>query len=807
VADYKLIGKNYSTPDLIAKVTGRAKYAEDFRAEGMLFTKLLLSPMPHGRVRNLDTRAALAMPGVEAILTADDLPVVEAPGEQMLTNEPLYEGEPILAVAAVTEEAAADAIEQVRIDLEPLPFALDPLDSLRPGGANARLEGNTLAGRELKDVTWTNVDWSEVDRGTLPTDGEVTDEWEVGDVEAGFAAADHIIDETVFVQSMGHQPLETRTAMAYWQNGKCYLHVSTQSTARTHGPAARWINASPNDVVLIAEYCGGGFGSKASGSIQSGIPALLSKKAGKPVMMRINRQEENFIGRARPGKQMRVKIGFRADGRVTAMDLFVVQDGGPYGRSGDFLSMGDQASLMYQPLNMRVRGLSVYTNTPPRAAQRAPGGVQAVTAIAPLMNKVAADLGMDILDMIRVNAPSGQAIFGRPREGSQSNVSSAFVREAVDKGAEAFNWEAMKAKNGQRNGSKVTGIGVALSSYSAGTSGMDGLLTIRPDGKVYIQQGVGNLGTGSVFDTARAAMEALQTDWEQAEVVWGDTSKHIPWSSLQAGSMTTHAHTRANWAAGLDAKSKLQEIAARDLGGTPSSYDVADGRVFRRGNRSQGMTFARAAERAITLGGKYDGHEVPEDINDMTKAAGVALAGLGLMGIAKDNFETGGRNMSYAIGFAEVEVDLETGGVALKDYKVSSDAGTIVHPRTFAAQLHGGGIQGFGVARGQKWIYDRRWGLHVSKRFYSNRPPTMLDVPHEREMEWVAAGEPDPFTPLGARGIGEPSQGAGCGAVLCAVANALGKDGYFNRTPIMTDMILTKLNGLPEPHSRLATHT
>ena len=489
MADYKLIGKDYSTPDLVAKVTGRAKYAEDFRAEGMLFTKLLLSPMPHGRVRNLDTRAALAMPGVEAILTADDLPEVEAPGEQMLTNEPLYEGEPILAIAAVTEEAAADAIEQVRMDLEPLPFALDPLESLRPGGSNARLDGNTLAGRELRDVKWTNIDWSEVDRGTLPTDGEVTDEWEVGDVEAGFAAADHLIDETVFVQSMGHQPLETRTAMAYWQNGKCYLHLSTQSTARTHGPAARWIGGSPDDVVLIAEYCGGGFGSKAAGSIQSGIPALLSQKAGKPVMMRINRQEENFIGRARPGKQARIKIGYRADGRVTAMDLFVVQDGGPYGRSGDFLSMGDQASLMYQPLNMRVRGLSIYTNTPPRAAQRAPGGVQAVTAISPLMNKAANRLGMDILDMIRVNAPSGQAIFGRPRQGVQSNVSSAFVREAVDKGAEAFDWPAMKAKNGQRRGTKVTGVGVALSSYSAGTSGMDGLLTIRPDGKVYIQQG------------------------------------------------------------------------------------------------------------------------------------------------------------------------------------------------------------------------------------------------------------------------------------------------------------------------------
>ena len=126
MADYKLIGKEYSTPDLVAKVTGRAKYAEDFRAEGMLFTKLLLSPMPHCRVRSLDTSAAMAMPGVMAILTADDLPEVEAPGERMLTNEPHYEGEPILAIAATTEVEAADAIEKIKIDLEPLPFVVDP---------------------------------------------------------------------------------------------------------------------------------------------------------------------------------------------------------------------------------------------------------------------------------------------------------------------------------------------------------------------------------------------------------------------------------------------------------------------------------------------------------------------------------------------------------------------------------------------------------------------------------------------------------------------------------------------------------
>src|SRR5438067_13632055 len=139
--DQKLVGQNYTTPDLMAKVTGRAKYAEDYRADGMLFTKLLPSPMPHARVRRIDTRAALAIAGVKAILTADDLPDLKG-AERALTNEPLYQGEPILAVAAIDEATAAAAVERIVIDLEPLPFVVDPVESLRPAGANARLDGN-----------------------------------------------------------------------------------------------------------------------------------------------------------------------------------------------------------------------------------------------------------------------------------------------------------------------------------------------------------------------------------------------------------------------------------------------------------------------------------------------------------------------------------------------------------------------------------------------------------------------------------------------------------------------------------------
>ena len=371
MADYKLIGQNYTTPDLRAKVTGRAKYAEDFRAEGMVFMKLLLSPMPHARVRNIDARAALAMPGVEGILTADDLPEVDAPNEAGLTNEPLYEGEPILAIAAVDEQTASDAIERIHLDLEPLPFCLDPLDSLRPGGPDARLEGNTMRGRELATIKWTETEVAELAEGRLPMSGEYAAEWSVGDVEAGLAAADLVIDESIYHQSLGHQPLETRSCMAYWQNGKVYVHGSTQSTTRTVGSVARWAGVEPENVVLVAEFCGGGFGSKGAGAISMRFPILMSKKIGKPVMMRITRREENFIGRARPAVQARVKVGFRRDGRILAIDLFTIGDGGPYGRSGDHMSLANIASLAYQPVSMRGQGDSRLHQYP--AAQRSAG--------------------------------------------------------------------------------------------------------------------------------------------------------------------------------------------------------------------------------------------------------------------------------------------------------------------------------------------------------------------------------------------------------------------------------------------------
>jgi xanthine dehydrogenase molybdenum-binding subunit len=799
VAREKLIGKDYSPPDLVAKVTGKARYAEDFRAEGMLFAKLLLSPMPHARVRRIDASAALAMDGVEAILTADDLPEAPPLAERCLTNEPLYHGEPILAVAAVDETTAADAIEKIDVDLEPLPFVIDPLESLRPNGPNARLGGNIMRdGEKLETLKWTLEDFVQGETPRLPM-GEPEDDWQVGDLEKGFAAADLILDETHFHQSQTHHPLEPRSCMAYWQNGKLYIHPSTQSTGRTIPTVAEAVGIDASKVVLICEYTGGAFGSKITGSINMAIPALLAKKTGRPVMHRVNRSEENAFGRARPGFQAQIRMGFRKDGRVTALELYIIQDNGPYGREWDIYSAAEMASLTFTPLSMRHRGISVLTNTPPRSAQRAPGGVQMNAMFDPLIDKAARKLGIDRVAIRRVNAPDSKTKYGV----EQGPITSAFVREALDKGVALARWQEMKKLSGRRRGSKITGVGVSVAPYYAGSKGYDGLLLIQPDGTLAIHTGAGNLGTHSFADTARTAADVLGMPWERCTVVWGDTSKHLPYTTVQAGSMTTYATTRAHHAAAMDARRKLQEIAVKRLGGAADNYEVGDERVYRRGNRARGMSLSEAARRAIELGGKFDGHELPTNLHEMTVGSARALAGRGLMGVAKDTYEAVGDPLSFAVGFATVEVDVETGWVDILDYVAVGDCGTVVNPRSLAAQLHGGAVQGFGVARSQKWVYDPQWGLPLTDRFYTAKPPTILDVP--LEMQAGAVNLPDPYTPVGARGIGEAPFGAGVGALVCAIQDAIG-GAAFNRTPIMADMIVNMLENRPQPYKATTAH-
>lgn len=807
------IGFDFVPPDIAGKVTGEIKYAEDYKREGMVFARLLTSPLPSGRVVNIDASEALRMDGVVGIFTADDLPPSAPPGNPALASEYVtYVGQPILAVAATTEEIAESAIDKIRIDFERRDFVVDPIESLSPGGSNAYPEGNVLVrtreegpegtpilNAEIKDIKWPQSAIDAIKNGKEPVGGEFTTEWAFGDLDAGFAEATAVVEQPFVTMGYPHHSLEARTGMAYWENGKCYFHGSSQSQSANNAGLARMLNIDLADLVFINEATGGGFGSKIGPYPTMAIAGNFSRVLNRPVQLRITREQEFYIGSARSGMQGWIKIGVKADGKVTAVDMVVVNDGGATG-GGSGNSSAQHVTVAYQPESMRYRGISVYTNTTPRGAQRGPGQNEMAAVLAPMTDKVAAAVGMDRIRFRQVNVLDSDGFQG----GSQGPVTSAFVREALTQGRRLFDWDEKVAQPKDMGNNKVRGLGVGIGYHGAGGRGYDGLLRIGPDGKLYIHSGVGNLGTYSYAGTCRAAAEALKIPWDRCEILHGRTDNHLPHSSGQGGSNTIFTHTRTNWVAAQDAITKLKEIAANDLGGAADDYEIGDERVFLSSDSSQGMTYAQAGQRAIELGGKYSGQEYPDDINPLTQLAVQGLAGSGLIGVSKDKIPGQGQPPGVLVGFCEIEMDKDTGKYEILDYAAVADCGTVVHPKNFDNAMRGGAVWGIGLAGLERHVYDPQNGLPANTGLYQSKPPTNMDVPIDTKMG--AVNIPDPQNPTGGRGIGEPTQGAAAAALASAISDAL--DGHlFNTAPTTTDMIINHLAGNDYSSKFLKTNT
>lgn len=800
---YKHIGKNFTPPDLVSKVTGSARFAEDFRADGMAFVKILASPMPHAKIKSIDVSKAEKMPGVLATLVPDEVKQPKTAGQAILSNEPGYVGQPIVALAAETEQAAADAIAMIEVELDPLPFCLDPLESLKPNGPNALTGGNVVGrGVDFQEIKWSGKDFALAGDSALPR-GKPAVEWAFGDVDAAFKDAAVVVEETFVHASNAHHALEPRSAAAYWENGKCHVWGSTQSTAFAQPGLSKLIGIKPSELVFVAEFCGGGFGGKAGAYPLMAIPALMSKKmGGRPTMLRVSRAEEYYNGYARAGFQGWGKLGFRADGKLIAADVYVVQDLGTTTGFWDFNNVGAATSIVFQPESMRFRAVPVLTNTVPKGAQRGPGENQTANMLEPLFDKAARELGIDRLAIRTINAPGegGKDAKYGPKQGP---VTSAFLKEALLTGAEKFNWAERSKASGKRNGSKVRGYGVASAYHSAGAAGFDGLVRISTDGKLHIHTGVGNLGTFSYASTSRVAAEVLGMEWENCIIERGGTTKNLPWNLGQFGSNTSFTMSRTNYAAASDAKQKLLEIAAKELGGAPEDYDLKNESVVAKADSTKAMTFAACAQKAIDLGGRYSGKQVPDDLNPMTKASAAGLAGTGLIGVSKDNMPKTGTVPALAAGFIEIDLDVETGQYEILDYIGVADCGTIMHPQGLAAQIRSGAIMGFGLATTERHVYDPEYGRPNARGLYQAKPKTYLDVP--AELQWAAVDLPDEQSPLGSKGIGEPVEGCASAALLCAISDALGGH-MFNRTPVVTDMIINAAAGKPQSHKPLQTN-
>jgi CO/xanthine dehydrogenase Mo-binding subunit len=254
----------------------------------------------------------------------------------------------------------------------------------------------------------------------------------------------------------------------------------------------------------------------------------------------------------------------------------------------------------------------------------------------------------------------------------------------------------------------------------------------------------------------------------------------------------------------MDAKQKLLEIAAAEFGGAADDYDIGDETVFAKSDRSRSLGYAKAAQRAIDIGGRYDGHEPPEDINPLTRDAAAGVAGTGLVGIAKDNYAISGTPPALAAGFMLIELDVETGTFEILEYNAVIDCGSVIHPLGLSNQVKGGAVMGIGLATTERIVYDPQNGLPANVGFCQSKPPSCLDVP--AEIRWGAVDKPDPDNPVGVRGMGEPVMGCAASALISAISDALG-GRYFNRTPIVPDMIVNAMAGRGQSHEPLQVYT
>ena len=449
----------------------------------------------------------------------------------------------------------------------------------RPPAAGSR------HGPKIERLKWTAEDFDERDRRP-DADRQVRRRMGVGDLDAGFKKADLVLDETFVTQSTGHQPLETRTAMAYWQNGKLYMHGSTQSTVQTSRRSRAGSASTADQVVVISEYTGGGFGSKIPARSSTAIPALLSKKANAPVMMRITREEEHFIGRARPASWRGSRSASARTAASPRSTCSSICDNGPYDAQGDCRHRRRPSLAGLSAGAMRFRGLTV-SPTRRRVSQRAPGGMQANGIMEPIIAKAARE----------ARHRSGRRCAGstrrpaRRRSARRSRTASELRHQRVRQGSarqgrELFKWEERKAPQRQAQGTKVRGIGVAVSAVlrridrlRRAARHQAGRPHLRPVGHRQSRHPLGHRRAPRRGRNARRAVGAVRRHL-------GQHLKNLPWTCVSAGSQTTHAMTRAAHAAAKDAMQKLQEIAAQALGGTPASYKVADGPCLGRRRRA-----------------------------------------------------------------------------------------------------------------------------------------------------------------------------------------------------------------------------
>jgi xanthine dehydrogenase YagR molybdenum-binding subunit len=744
-----VIGKPVPRINGRAKVTGAARFTVDIKLAGMLHGQLLRSPHPHARIVSIDTQAAQRHAAVRAVHVITDIVgrATEQKSDLAAGAAPpaLYVGSPIVAVAATTPEAAAAALNLIKVEYEVLPFVVDIEVARKPDAAAVfrspvvgfSFAGGVPAGAELQQHG--NV------RG--PTTSGTR-----GDVKKGFAAADAVVEGEYRTQVQTHCCAETHAIVADWRADGLTVYLSTQFTAGVRSELAEAFGLPRNRVRVVVDAMGGGFGSKSSAGNYARAAIALSRAAGAPVRLVLDRHEEQVDSGNRPGTFQRLKIGARKDGPLSAISLYT------YGTAGTAIGagVGNVAQAMYECPNFDIEQYDVFINAGPGCAMRAPGAVPGAFALEQSIDELAEKLKLDPLTLRdRIDA-------------------SPVRREERRRGAERIGWSRRHAP-GADSGPIKRGIGTAQSLWGANvqTNASCEVRLLR-DGSVEILSSVQDIGTGIGTVLAQVVAEELGLRAEDITVRIGDTD--FPAGPPSYGSRTTASITPPARNAAYKVKQMLLEMVAPHLGVAAEDLVVRGGRIIAKADAARSMSLREAAatmrtDQISAFASRSDDYG---GFRRLMPDAALAQTDLG------------------GVQFAEVAVDTETGIVRVERFVAVQDCGRPMNPLQIESQVQGGVLMGLSYALFEDRIIDRHTGhmLNADLEHYKiagSRETPDIDVLLLENYQGQSSTD--------AYGIAEPSNIATAPAIANAVYNAISV--RLRQLPMTPAAVLAALGRIP----------
>ncbi|MBI2531199.1 MAG: molybdopterin-dependent oxidoreductase [Deltaproteobacteria bacterium] len=737
---FSVVGQRVQRIEGFEKVTGDSKFIADIFLPGMLVGKVLRSPFPHARIRHIDISKAERLPGVRAVVTAED--TIKRPWGAFFADQYIlsvgkarYVGEEVAAVAAIDPDIAEEAIDLIEVDWEPLPGVFDAEEAMKDGAPLVHDD--------------------------KPNNIAMTLDIERGNIAQAFAESDVIVEDTFQSMPQWHCSIETIGSVAeYAPSGKYTIYMNTQTLFNARYRIAAALGVPETDARIIQSAVGGGFGGKSCDDNNALVAAVLARKARKPVKL-INTREEEFLAGCRPRVYMKinVKLGFKKDGRIRAKQVKVIADNGAYSAKAPAITgvAAMRHDTCYKYTDVKTEAKLGYTNKVPTGAFR---GVLAILG--------AHELGIDPIEIARINA--AETGYVSPHG---NRVTSCELKQCLDMAEKMIGWKTKRA-----NKAPNTGLGLACTVHVSGKrhfgdyDGSSATIKLNEDGKALILSGEGECGQGAHTAMCQIAAEELGIRVEDVEISRADTD--LTTFCLGAfASRLTYVSGNAVKNAATNVKRQLFEQAAEMLEANLEDLISRDGRVFVKGAEGKSVTVADVARARlfrhngapIVGSGSFDADSV---LPDSTRFGN----------------ESGAYN--YGVQAAEVHVDPETGQVRVLNFVIASDCGTVIYPMGAEGQVEGGLAQGIGYALTEGLQFDE--GRPVNPNFSDYRIPSMRDMP---PLKYAFADSYEPTGPFGAKGLGELNMDPTAAVINNAIFDAVGV--RVKNLPITPEKILKAL--------------